>query len=46
MALFIIELVLQSICKSDYFLGFFFWLDFISSLSLIFDIGYISDQIY
>ncbi len=46
MVLFIIELVLQSICKSDYFLGFFFWLDLISSLSLIFDIGYLSDMIF
>lgn len=46
MVLFIIELVLQSICKADFFLGFFFWLDFISSLSLLFDIGYLSDMIF
>jgi len=32
--------------KPGYFLGFFFWLDIISTLSLIFDIGWISNAIF
>jgi len=40
-ALFLIELVLAAIVKEDYFLSFFFWLDLISTLSLIPDIGWI-----
>ncbi len=40
MSLFILEIILGSIAKEDYFLGFYFWLDLIASLSLIFDIGW------
>jgi hypothetical protein len=38
MALFGIELVLNSIAVTDYFLGFYFWLDFVSTLSILMDI--------
>lgn len=43
MILFFIELIIASICKEDYFLGFYFWLDLISTVSLIFDIGWFWD---
>ena len=43
---FTLELVLASIAKPDeYFLSFFFWLDLVSTLSLIPDIGWIWDNI-
>jgi len=42
---FTIEIVLNSIARKDYFLGFFFWLDLISTISLITDIGWIWDEI-
>lgn len=40
-----IELILASISKDDYFLSFYFWLDLISTVSLIFDIGWFWDAI-
>lgn len=40
MTLFMIELVLSSIAKEEYFLSFYFWLDFISTISLVFDLGW------
>ncbi len=44
--IFLIELILMSIAKKGYFLGFFFWLDLVSTLSLLLDIGFISQAIY
>ena len=44
-ALFTVEIVLASIAKKDYFFGFYFWLDIISTLSLIPDIGWVWDPI-
>ena len=38
-----VELILSSIGKDDYFNSFFFWLDLISTLSLVTDIGPIMD---
>ena len=38
---FTLELVLSCIAKDDYFMGFYFWLDLVSTLSLIMDIGWI-----
>jgi hypothetical protein len=35
---FILEIVLTVIAKDDYIFGFFFWLDVISTVSLILDI--------
>ena len=41
---FLAELILASIVnKNDYFLGFFFWLDFISTASILMDIGYVTN---
>ena len=37
-----IEIILSSLSKPNYFNGFFFWLDFISTLSLLLDIGYVT----
>ena len=45
MVLFLFEVVLASLVKEDYFLSFYFWLDFISTVSLIFDIGWFWDAI-
>jgi len=45
MIFFFIELFLSSIAKEGYFLGFYFWLDLIASLSLITDIGWIWNPI-
>jgi hypothetical protein len=45
LALFAIEIILASFAKDEYFLGFYFWLDLISTVSLITDIGWIMDAI-
>ncbi len=44
MGFFLAEIFLMSISKPGYFAGFYFWLDLISSISLIFDIGWIWDE--
>lgn len=41
MACFLIEIFLASLAKDEYFLSFFFWLDVVSTLSMIPDIGWI-----
>lgn len=43
MFFFIVEIVISSVAKEDYFLGFYFWLDVVASGSLIFDIGWLYD---
>lgn len=43
MFFFALEIVLSSLAKEDYFLGFYFWLDVVASASLIFDIGWAYD---
>lgn len=45
LVLFSLEIALASIAKKNYFIGFYFWLDIISTLSLIPDIGWIWDPI-
>ncbi len=45
MTLFMIEIVVQAICKEGYFLSFYFWLDLVATLSLVFDIGWFWDAI-
>ncbi len=40
---FALEIVLACLCKDDYWLGFYFWLDLISTVSLITDIGWAMD---
>lgn len=42
---FLVEVVLGSIAKEGYWLGFFFWLDVVATVSLIPDIGWIWDPI-
>lgn len=44
LALFSIEIILACISKEDYFFGFYFWLDLISTISLITDIGWIMNS--
>ena len=44
-AAFWIEIILGSVSREVYFLTFFFWLDIISTLSMIPDIGWIWTQI-
>jgi len=46
LGLFTIELILSSFAKPKYFLRFFFWLDLLSTLSLLLDIGWISNAIF
>lgn len=41
--MFSLEIILASICKENYFLTFFFWLDVVSTLSMLTDIGQIWD---
>lgn len=41
--MFALEIILASICRENYFLTFFFWLDAVSTISMITDIGQIWD---
>jgi hypothetical protein len=43
--LFAIEIFFASLCREDYFLTFFFWLDIISTISMLPDIGWVWDFI-
>lgn len=43
---FCLELMLQSIFKPGYILSFTFWMDFISTVTLIFDIPWLSEAIF
>jgi hypothetical protein len=42
---FTIEIIMASIAQKDYFLGFYFWLDTVSTLSLLTDIGWLMDSV-
>ena len=42
---FMLEMILQSLVREDYWLSFYFWLDFISTLSLLTDIGWVMNAI-
>lgn len=55
MSLFLIEIILASFCKVNikfinnkdgYFFSFFFWLDLLSTVSMILDIGWVSDAMF
>jgi hypothetical protein len=46
MFVFSIEIVLSCVGKDDYWLGFFFWLDSISTLSLILDIPQVAEALF
>jgi len=45
MVCFAVEILLASVSVDDYFLGFFFWLDVISTISMIPDCGWIWDPL-
>ena len=45
LAFFVLELTVASIAKPGYFFSFYFWLDFIGSVSLITDIGWIWEML-
>jgi hypothetical protein len=42
---FVLELILQSLVREDYWLSFYFWLDLVSTLSLLADIGWLMNAI-
>jgi len=44
MGLFTMEIIMSSLAKEDYYMSFFFWLDIISTLSLILDIPEVNDM--
>ena len=44
--IFFLEILLSSFAVKGYFLGFYFWLDFVSTISLLLDVGWISDMIF
>jgi len=44
--IFLIEIGISSYAKQDYLNSFFFYLDLISTITLLLDIGWISDQIF
>ena len=39
------ELILSSLAQDGYLLGFYFWLDFVATVSLVGDIGWVWDPI-
>ncbi len=41
MFFFALELIIASLAKEDYFFGFYFWLDLVATVSLLFDVGWI-----
>lgn len=43
---FMIEIMLNSFGKKDYFLGFYFWLDLLSTFSVLLDIGWITSLMF
>ena len=43
MSIFFVELVISAVCLEDYFLGFYFWLDFVSLISMLLDIHWFYD---
>ncbi len=45
MFMFTVEIILASLSKEDYFLDFFFWLDVVSTISMIPDCGWIWSEI-
>lgn len=45
MFFFLVECFLASLAKPDYFAGFYFWLDVVATLSLVFDVGFIWDTL-
>lgn len=46
LAIFTLELLLSCYAKPDYLFSFFFYLDLVSTASLLFDIGWVSDVVF
>merc|ERR1719456_1739103 len=46
MGVFILEVICSSIGKEDYLFGFFFWLDLISTASLILDVSLVAEALF
>lgn len=46
MGLFLVELVLSSISIEGYVLSFFFWLDMLSSCSILMDVGLFTNAVF
>lgn len=46
MAVFLIEIVLSSVAINDYVFSFFFWLDILSTLSILMDINMFTDVVF
>merc|ERR1719160_1211021 len=46
LAVFLFEIVVSSIGKPDYFLGFFFWLDTVSTISLVLDLSWVNEELF
>jgi len=44
-ALFMVEIIVGSLCRYPYFMTFFFWLDLVSTLSMLPDIGWFWDLV-
>ncbi len=40
MSFFVIEIILSCICKPDYMFSFYFWMDLVSTLTMLLDIGW------
>lgn len=45
-SIFSVEILLSCYAKSDYLFTFFFWLDLISTVTLLLDVGWVSDALY
>lgn len=43
---FMMEIVLGSLFQKNYFCGFYFWLDLVSTLTMLLDIGWINSAIF
>jgi len=43
LVMFLLEIILANYAKKEYRCSFFFWLDFLSTVSLITDIGWVMD---
>ena len=43
LVLFLIETTMYSLCQEAYFLGFYFWMDVVGTLSIILDLSYVTD---
>jgi len=46
LGIFALEIVLSCIAKPGYIFGYYFWLDTVSTVSLMFDIGWVNDAIF